>query len=227
MTMPDGTPVRFRLRRSRQARRLSMKLNPDRVLVVVAPPRASLKQVEGFITRHAGWVQQQMMKLHQVVALQPGALFSLLGQEVTLAHTPDMRHHALHDGVLHIGGQERQFNTRLKHYLYALARQTIVQEADRASQHIGAPYQAVALRDTISRWGSCSRHGNLSFSWRLVFAPRAVLEYVVCHEIAHLRHMDHSPRFWGLVAELMPDYDAHRQWLTAHGHTLHRYQIGR
>jgi predicted metal-dependent hydrolase len=83
----------------------------------------------------------------------------------------------------------------------------------------------ITLRDTRSRWGSCTAAGNLMFSWRLAMAPPEILEYVAAHEVAHLREMNHGAGFWTLVAELTPDYDARRRWLHAHGPALHRYRF--
>ena len=92
---------------------------------------------------------------------------------------------------------------------------------DRHAAALGRSYQAIVLRDTRSRWGSCTSDGRLMFSWRLAMAPLAVLDYVAAHEVAHLRHMDHSPRFWAAVAGLVPDYAQHRDWLRRHdGRTL-------
>ncbi|MGR3434759.1 MAG: M48 family metallopeptidase, partial [Shimia sp.] len=82
------------------------------------------------------------------------------------------------------------------------------------------------LRDTRSRWGSCSAAGGLNYSWRLVMAPPEVLDYVAAHEVAHLAQMNHSPRFWAEVAGLMPGYEAPRGWLRRHGADLHRYRFG-
>ena len=88
---------------------------------------------------------------------------------------------------------------------------------------IGRPPARISMRDTRSRWGSCSRAGNLNFSWRLVMAPENVLDYVVAHEVAHLRELNHSARFWTLVDTLCPDVKDARWWLRTHGAALHRY----
>lgn len=216
-------PLTFR--RSMQARRLSMKLNPDRRLTVTGPRRATVRQVEAFVLRHADWVQAQIGKLQAPVLLLPGALVPVLGQTVRLEYGAPRGGDGLSGGALTVTGPARQYETRLKHWLHAAVRQEIRHLADAACARGGLSYRAISLRDTISRWGSCSRTGSLSFSWRLVFAPHAVLDYVVCHEIAHLRHMDHSPRFWGLVETLMPGYAAQRDWLMSQGHALHRYRF--
>jgi predicted metal-dependent hydrolase len=105
-----------------------------------------------------------------------------------------------------------------------LARRTIAETAVREAARIGVSYARISIRDTRSRWGSCSSSGSLSFSWRLVLAPREVLDYVVVHELCHLRHHDHSPRFWDLVAEVWPRYRDHKAWLDTHGWELLAYR---
>lgn len=85
---------------------------------------------------------------------------------------------------------------------------------------MGVTYNRITIRDQKTRWGSCSAKGNLNFNWRLVLAPVAVLDYVIIHELAHRREMNHSSRFWNIVGEAMPDYQTHRRWLRDHGDSL-------
>jgi predicted metal-dependent hydrolase len=105
-----------------------------------------------------------------------------------------------------------------------LARSAIGETAMRESSRLGVTFRRITIRDTRSRWGSCSTTGTLSFSWRLALAPREILDYVVVHELCHLRHHDHSRRFWSLVGEVWPDYRAHKAWLDAHGWELLAYR---
>ena len=105
-----------------------------------------------------------------------------------------------------------------------LAREQIVETADRESPRIGVRYSRIAIRDTRSRWGSCSSKGSLSFTWRLALAPRRILDYVVVHELCHLVHMDHSRRFWSLVERVRPDFRVERDWLNDHGWELLAYR---
>jgi hypothetical protein len=105
-----------------------------------------------------------------------------------------------------------------------LARRAVTETATRESARLGVTYTRITIRDTRSRWGSCSTTGTLSFSWRLALAPREILDYVVVHELCHLRHHDHSRRFWTLVAEVWPDYRRHKAWLDAHGWELLTYR---
>jgi predicted metal-dependent hydrolase len=105
-----------------------------------------------------------------------------------------------------------------------LAREAIAETASRESVRLGVTYKRITIRDTRSRWGSCSTTGTLSFSWRLALAPREILDYVVVHELCHLRHHDHSSRFWSLVGEAWPQYREHKAWLDSHGWELLAYR---
>lgn len=104
----------------------------------------------------------------------------------------------------------------------AQAAEIFARKAAYYAARMGVTYQRIVIRDQKTRWGSCSSRGNLNFNWRLVLAPVPVLDYVVIHELAHRREMNHSPRFWSIVAEMMPDYQTHRKWLRDHGDSLMR-----
>ena len=109
--------------------------------------------------------------------------------------------------------------------LKELARERLATSARRHSRAVGREFRQLTLKDTRSRWGSCSAEGNLMFSWRLILAPPSVLDYVVAHEVAHLRHMDHSRAFWNVVRKVCPEYQAPRNWLRREGAGLHRYRF--
>ncbi|WP_347852611.1 M48 family metallopeptidase, partial [Planktomarina sp.] len=114
---------------------------------------------------------------------------------------------------------------RVKAFLKLQARLALQEAVDHYSERLGRPYGRLTLRDTTSRWGSCSTQGNLNFSWRLIMAPPEVLRYVAAHEVAHLEQMNHSAAFWALVERLFPGHQAQRDWLKHHGEDLHRYQF--
>jgi predicted metal-dependent hydrolase len=115
---------------------------------------------------------------------------------------------------------------RIATFLKSAARLRLAAAADRHAGRLGRNLGRLTLRDTRSRWGSCTASGDLMFSWRLVMAPPAVLDYVVAHEVAHFEEMNHSPAFWSVVARLCPDHRSHRKWLRREGATLHRYRFG-
>ncbi|MEL6209587.1 MAG: M48 family metallopeptidase [Pseudomonadota bacterium] len=119
----------------------------------------------------------------------------------------------------------RQIGPTVGAFLKALAHDRLVAASDAHAATLGQSYEKFALRDTRSRWGSCSSGRRLMYSWRLILAPPDVLNYVAAHEVSHLVEMNHSSRFWAKVAELCPDFETHRAWLRREGASLHRYRF--
>jgi predicted metal-dependent hydrolase len=114
---------------------------------------------------------------------------------------------------------------KIKAQLKQLARDALAAASDGYAGAVGRSYSRLTIRDTRSRWGSCSSSGTLMYSWRLIMAPPEVLDYVAAHEVAHLVEMNHSPAFWAVVRDLYPNYEEPRQWLRANGDQLHRVQF--
>ena len=124
-----------------------------------------------------------------------------------------------------VPGADSMVVARVKAFLKLQARQRLRESTDYYATVLGKPYGKLTLRDTSSRWGSCSTQGNINYSWRLIMAPPTVLKYVVAHEVAHLVQMNHSPQFWAVVERLYPNYANDRDWLKNHGEELHCYQF--
>lgn len=124
-----------------------------------------------------------------------------------------------------IPGDPAQVATRVAAFLKIRARDRLAAASDHYSAALGRPYSSLTLRDTRSRWGSCTAEGGLMYSWRLIMAPPAVLDYVVAHEVAHLDQMNHSPAFWAVVTRLYPGYQTPRRWLKTQGQALHGYRF--
>ena len=134
--------------------------------------------------------------------------------------------HAVKDGErLLIPAREQQLAGKLRAFYKLRARDVLVPASERYADLLGRQIGRVTLRDTRSRWGSCTSQGNLMYSWRLAMAPVPVQDYVAAHEVCHLAEMNHSRAFWRLVEQVCPDYNLHRQWLRTHGAGLHRYRL--
>jgi predicted metal-dependent hydrolase len=116
--------------------------------------------------------------------------------------------------------------TRVKAFMKLQARDALAAASDRYAAAVGKSYARLSLRDTRSRWGSCSSQGVLMYSWRLIMAPPQVLDYVAAHEVAHLVEMNHSQAFWDVVEDIFPNHKPCRKWLREHGDKLHRVQFG-
>ncbi len=211
-------------RHSARARRVSLRIDARSASVVVTlPPRAGRRQGMALLSVHAAWVAERLAALAPHLPLVPGAAVPLGGAPHLLRHLPDAAGPAwLEPGAIVLGGAEATVARRTGEFLKAEARRRISVLARGHAVQLGVKLRGIRLKDTRSRWGSCAPDGTLAFSWRLVMAPDWVLDYVVAHEVAHLRELNHSERFWALVAGLTPHRDAAVAWLKAHGPGLLR-----
>jgi predicted metal-dependent hydrolase len=213
------------IRRSRRARRLTLRLAAQgEGIVVTAPPRASQREILGFVERNRAWLDDRLAQRPDHTTFHPGSLSPIRGMEHRLEITGSLRGHIVPmDGVLRVPCLAEHMPRRVKAWLRVQARQAIGDSLRQKAALLNRPMPPFALRDTTSRWGSCSSQGRLSFSWRLILAPPEVLDYVVGHEAAHLMHMNHGPEFWALCQRVAPQTPTARTWLKANGARLHRY----
>lgn len=217
------------LRRNPRARRYTLRVRAaTRDVVLTIPARGTLREAFDFAVRHTGWVETRLARLPELVSFAPGAVIPLRGAPHRIVHRPDTRGtvwaEAEESGaVLCVAGDAAHVARRLGDYLRREARKDLVEAAHRHAAALGVSITRVTLRDTASRWGSCSGTGALSFSWRLILAPPSVLDYLAAHEVAHRREMNHGPRFWATVDRLFPERHAAELWLKKNGAGLHRY----
>ena len=213
------------LRRSARARRLSLRMSQLDGRVTRTLPR-QVPEAEGlkFLREKEAWLRGHIDKRDPDVIVGPGAMVPVEG----VPHAVVLRHgRGVHAAVghLHIGGDPETLPARLRGWLKARARDRLAEACDRYAARLGREYTAITLRDTRSRWGSCTADGRLMFSWRLILAPPPVLDYVAAHEVAHLEHMNHSPAFWAAVERIHGEWRPLRQWLREDGASLHRYRF--
>jgi len=217
--------VPLAVRRSARARRITLRIDDTSGSVVLTlPRRVALAEGLAFADEKRRWIERRLSCLPPRVAFAPGAAIPVLGRERRVVWAPGRpRAVRLDDDLIRVGGEQGLVGRRLDAWLKRHAREEIGVRVEAMRARIGVAPGRLAIRDTRSRWGSASADGNLNFSWRLVMAPDWVLDYVVAHEVAHLKHMNHGPRFWALVEKLVGDPSAARRWLRAHGSGLHRY----
>ena len=212
------------LRRSSRARRLSLRVSSlDGRVTMTVPTSVSLRAARGFAEEKADWIAKAVGRCHDPVEIEPGAQIPIEGVFYQIAHGAGRRARLENTTLLLPKGRELP---ALVAYLKLLARDRLVKRVTKHASTLGRDFGRITLRDTRSRWGSCSSEGNLMFSWRLIMAAPEVLDYVAAHEVAHLERMDHSPSFWRVVDRLCPDQKTHRTWLRTEGNALHRYQLG-
>lgn len=214
------------LRRSARARRYSLRVSRvDGRVTLTLPLRASTREALAFAQEHEGWIRSALADLPTGRGIAADGTVPVAGieRQITPAavNVPGIDGHRLliPQRLLAPG---RAAGPGVAACLKAMARAQLMEVCDRHTAVLGRGYSAIVLRDTRSRWGSCSTDGRLMFSWRLIMAPPEVMDYVAAHEVAHLAEMNHSPAFWAHVGRLVPDYRAHRGWLRTHGAMLHR-----
>ena len=213
------------IRRHRSAKRICLRYNPtDHAISLTLPRHTRVSDGLVFLMQKSEWLIETLQAMPAQKQIKPGVVIPLLGKRVRIKNDPNLsRKWLVKDDVLYVAGPREEFAERVTEALKKIASVTLTKLAERDAARIGRRLDRVSVRDTRSRWGSCSSTARLSFSYRLIFAPKEVMEYVVAHEVAHLRHMNHSPAFWNAVALLCPDYDAARDWLKLHGKDLYRF----
>jgi predicted metal-dependent hydrolase len=228
----DGSVYPVRLKRHRQARRYTLRVQAmTREVILTIPPRGSVKEAGAFAQKHGGWIAARLGRLPEAAPFAEGAVVPLRGVPHRITHCGAARGTvwtAVTPGgepLLCVAGRAPYIDRRISDFLRREARRDLQAASQRYADELGLTFKRLTVRDQSSRWGSCSTTGMLSFSWRLILAPSRVLDYLAAHEVAHLVEMNHSAKFWRLVRRICPDHEAAKAWLDAHGADLHRYGL--
>ncbi|MCB8837270.1 M48 family metallopeptidase [Aurantimonas sp. VKM B-3413] len=242
------------VRRNPRAKRMILRLAPGASGVVVTAPReASARAIRSFLERHRGWVEDRLSRAPERIAIAAGATIPFRGASLLLLHVggrlatriepiaageavageagmatapADAPYGERGTSRLLVGGAPEHFGRRVTDFLKREARRDLEAAVKRHAASVGLEPKAMTLKDTTSRWGSCTADRRLAFSWRIVMAPPEVLDYLAAHEVAHFQEMNHGPKFWALCRRLCPDMDHGRDWLKRHGSGLHAIGTG-
>lgn len=227
-----GRRLPLRIVESDRARRLTLRIDAGgQGLRVTRPAGVSLREVERFLARHEGWLEQRLAKVPEHPVVRPGTKLPLRGVPHLIVHEPGTRGTVTvgnHDGqpALIVHGDRRHLPRRLADFLKREAKRDIEMLVEKHAAAVGRRAKAVRYKDTSSRWGSCTADGTLAFSWRIMMAPKPVIDYLVAHEVAHLREMNHGPKFWKLCGELCPRTEEAKAWLKKNGSALQAIGFG-
>lgn len=225
--LPGSPPVEVHLKRVARARRFSLRVSRlDGKVTLSMPLRAREGEALAFLRGQEGWLRQTLAAMPEA-GLHPVVLGSVIpfeGRDLRLVAATGRGLRVEGDCLL-VPGPAATAGARVAAWAKALARDRLAAASTHHAGLVGRRYTALALRDTRSRWGSCSPDGRLMYSWRLVLAPPAVLDYVAAHEVAHLVEMNHSPAYWAVVDRICPGWQGQRAWLRAHGQSLHRLRF--
>ena len=212
----------YRIRRSDRARRVRVSVDAQGAVEVVLPRRSPASAAPAAIEELRPWIERRLHaagRLRATIAAR-GATLPYLGAHLTLTPQPGRtRAHRRQDALLVPAEADRARQAIERWYRRAAAAE-IAPRLDEAVAALGTSYTTLSIRGQRTRWGSCSSTGAMSFNWRLLLAPEEVLDYVVWHEACHLVHLDHSPRFWALLARHRPAYRGPQRWLRANGAAL-------
>ena len=224
----DGATYPVQLRRHARARRYTLRVQTaSRAILLTLPMRGSLREAKAFAERNGGWIAARLKRL-------PHAIPFADGLELPLRDVP---HRIVHSGargtvwtdttsetpLLRVAGNPEHLARRVRDFLKREAKRDLDVASRRYAALLGVTVKRISIRDQTSRWGSCTAAGVISYSWRLILAPSYVLDYLAAHEVAHLVEMNHSRRFWRVVARICPDWERAKGWLNTHGTALHRY----
>ena len=220
-----GQKIVLKFKRNARARRMILRLDSKTGgLVMTLPRRSGLNEALRFVEKSAGWVLGQMAKQVQRKSVIDGAQILFRGQPHVLKLTGGRRGVVeAAQGVISVPGDAAHAERRIKDFIKKQALAELSEASQRYATAMNTRYRAITLRDQKSRWGSCSASGGLSYSWRLILAPSFVLDYVAAHEVAHLREMNHGPRFWRLVLTHCHNAKQAKAWMKTHGRELHSY----
>lgn len=220
----EGRVVPLTIRRHPRARNIILRIEPKIGSIVTVPWHTSFQEGIDLAKRKAPWLLRQLDAIPKPVPFAEGARVPLLGAERTVCHDPTSRRPVIvTETELYVSGQVEHLARRLTDWFKKEAKRVIGERVEEKTLVLGKGYRRISIRDTRSRWGSCSEDGNLSFSWRLVMLPESVLDYVVAHEVAHLKELDHSPAFWRTVDTLTADSQRARDWLKVYGERVFYY----
>lgn len=222
---PDILEVTARL--SLKAKHIAIRITPTNEVELVLPRRADFAKAYQFLVGKELWIRNKLRKTKTPIPLSEkpktisifGVEHELVFSDKTISQPIKILDHKII--ISHVVAEDK-INSIITFHLKKLIKVEIEKYANLKAAELNVKYSKISVKDTTSRWGSCSSNGALSFSWRLILAPRDVMEYVVVHELCHLIEMNHSHRFWKLVAKTYPSHHEARIWLKKHGKVLHQ-----
>lgn len=224
-SLSGNPPIALNLRRSTRARRITLRVSGlDGRVTLTVPRGVSEREALDFAREKEPWLRKHLEKQVAPMRVEEGAEIPVEGVLQPLLHGQGRGVKEEADGLV-LNLADGKGGARLRAWLKTKARTRLAGASDHYSGVLGRSYSRLTLRDTRSRWGSCSSTGALNYSWRLIMAPPEVLDYVAAHEVAHLAEMNHSKAFWDIVERLYGPHKEERNWLKEHGAKLHAVQF--
>ena len=222
--LEDEPDLEIFLRRNSNSRRITLRISAlDGKITATGPNYIDFKEFKSFAESKKTWLKSKRKSFEPPILVSEGIKIPIGGIDTKISFGEFQMQKKV-GSILYIC-QQKPVSTQVKKYLKEICRVQVYNMCKGFAERLGAQFRKITLRDTRSRWGSCSNDANLMFSWRLVMAPENVLAYVAAHEIAHLKYMNHSNEFWQTVEYLFGPYKNEQTWLKQNGSSLHRYKF--
>lgn len=218
--------INIKIIKSPRAKKLTLRIDTqERLPVLTVPKRCSVKRASEFVRQNMGWIEENLDKIPESRRFENGETISLFGKKYTICHIPKLRKGVFIEGeTLYVSGAKEFMHRRICDFIKKMAQQELYELSRQKAEEIGCRVKRVLIKDTKSRWGSCSSISNINYNWRIALAPTFVIKYLVAHEVSHLRHQDHSRDFWNCVCSLYTRSAEGRRWLKNHGRELYLYE---
>jgi predicted metal-dependent hydrolase len=211
--------------RSKRAKQLRLRIDPyDGIPKISAPPNLSMMTIKRFAQEKIAWITAELDALPPRKGLANDSCIPILGVDHTILHCPEARRGVWCQGkTICVSGQAEYLERRVQDWLKLKANKIITPIAMDYARVIKKKISGITIKNTKSRWGSCSNTGRISFTWQLIMTPEQVMKYVIAHEVCHLEEFNHSEAFWRLVERIFGKYESEKDWLKKNGPTLYRY----
>ncbi len=212
--------------RSNKSRCLKLRVdNMDQCVKITAPIHSTLRDIYAFAVNHNEWIRKRIEELPLPIFFRDGTELNIFGKSRKIRSCPEARRGVWDDGeFINVSGFPENIGKRVEAFLKEEAKRDISEKARNFASQIDKKISRISIKETKSRWGSCSTKANLNFSWRIIFAPAEIYEYVIAHEVSHLKEHNHSAKFWKQVEAFVPNYKECDKWLRNNGKKLYRFR---
>ena len=222
--LEDEPDLEIFLRQNNNSRRITLRISAlDGKITITGPNYLDFAEFKKFAESKKSWLKSKRESFEPPIFISEGMEIPISGTNTKILFS-DVKEPKKVGGILFVS-KEKPVSTQVKKYLKEIGRIHLAYICKEFAERLGSKVHKITLRDTRSRWGSCSNDAKLMFSWRLIMAPEDILAYVAAHEVAHLKHMNHSKDFWETVEYLFGPYKKERAWLKQNGPSLHRYKF--
>ena len=222
--LKDEPELEIFLRQNSNSRRITLRISSlDGKITLTGPSHLNFKEFKNFAESKKSWLKSKRKSFENPIFVSEEIEIPILGIATKISFSDVKKPKRIGD-ILYVN-KRKLVSTQVKKYLIEICKIQLNYMCAEFSERLGSKFNKITLRDTRSRWGSCSSDANLMFSWRLIMAPEDILAYVAAHEVAHLKHMNHSEEFWQTVEYLFGPFKKERTWLKQNGSSLHRYKF--